>query len=188
MTVLKWILDNKDSIGWIAGSIFATYKFFILFYKKGWLPFKKWFDNIKYQLNNNGGKSLLDIIQKMDKNITSIKVRQEADFQLNPDCKFECAPDGRWIKVNDALCRLFGATDRQRLMGYSWVNFVKHNEQEQVRQHYDDGVETDNVITDTCTITNGVTNTDVSCSYTAYVKRDSETNEIINIFGIVTKI
>lgn len=182
MEVLKWINDHREAIAWYCGGAVAVYKAGGFLRVKVWLPLKKKWDNISYQLNNNGGKSLLDLIQKIDKNITQIKAAQDAEFQLNSDCKFECAPDGRWIRVNDSLCKLFEATDRQRLMGYSWINFVKSEQQEAVREHYENGVETDDVLAGDCTLANGQ-----ECSYIAYVKRNSETNEIISIFGIVNK-
>lgn len=67
-------------------------------------------------------------------------------------------------------------------MGYSWINFVKSEQQEAVREHYENGVETDDVLAGDCTLLSGQ-----ECSYIAYVKRNSETNEIISIFGIVNK-
>lgn len=197
MTIWKWVIDNREPLGWGCGAAVGTWKFLVFAYRKGLIPLRNFISEIKTglaELKPNGGGSMKDMAKsnqaaliKISKDITTMKATQEAEFQLNPDCKFECAPDGRCVKVNDAICRLFGATDNQRLLGFNWVSFVKLEEQERVRLHWENGVETDNVITDEYTVVNGITNAEQACSYIAYVKRNSETNDIISIFGIVNK-
>ena len=197
MTIWKWVIDNREPLGWGCGAAVGTWKFLVFAYKKCLLPFRAFLAEIKNalaELRPNGGGSMKDMaksnqiaLTKISKDITTMKATQEAEFQLNPDCKFECAPDGRCIKVNDAICRLFGASDNQKMLGFGWLNFVKPSEQDHARQIWEDAVETDNAINSSYTIVNAMTGEEVECTYIAYIKRNSETNEIISIFGIVNK-
>lgn len=197
MTVWNWVIENKEPLGWGCGAAVGTYRFGLFAYKKGLVPFRAFIAEVRAviaEFKPNGGGSLKDIsksnqsaLVKISKDISTMKATQEAEFQLNSDCKFECAPDGRCVKVNDAICRLFGASDTNKMLGFGWVSFIKENQRDHARQVWEDAVETDNAINSSYTIINGMTGEEVQCTYMAYIKRHSETNEIISIFGIVNK-
>ncbi len=202
--MLEWVVNHKETVALFVTYIGGMWGAFKILYKYVYKPIKLFLQRlvrVMSELENNGGGSMKDIlwqtkdnVGKIQKDITSIKAAQAANFQLSPDCIFECSIDGKCIMVNESLCRLYGA-DRQLFLGYGWTNFVvdeNDEDDEAVRREakvfWVSSVMTDNVINSEYTIRNGYTYEKVRCAYTAYVKRNQETGEIISIFGIVNKI
>lgn len=199
--MFTWVLNNLETItklGAYIGGMWAAFRFL---YTKAYKPSSAFITRMKgaiSELENNGGGSMKDILQqtkdkvgKVQRDISVMKAAMDANFQLSPDCIFQCAPpDGRCIMVNESICRLYGA-DREQLLGYGWTNFiddsVDEDAKETAKDYWKQAVISDNVINSQYTIINGFTGERIPCVYTAYVKRNGETNEIISIFGIVIK-
>ena len=186
MGITEWIIANKTNIGWVGGGIVATYKFLLVVYKKMYLPIKKQYDNLTYQMNNDSGKSLIDLAQRMDKNIEKLTAVSEGLLMLNDQAIFRCDIDGRCVFANQALCELYGAT-REDMLGHGWLNFIKQSEREDAKKNWENSVENDNQVNYQYTVINGHTFTEIKCKYTAVIKRD-EAHNIISILGIVSKI
>jgi PAS domain S-box-containing protein len=186
MIIWKWIIEHKEDMTWVAATLFATWKFLRLFWRKCWMPLKKKFDNLNYQLNNNGGKSLVDLAQKMDRNIDKLTAVSEGLLMLNDQCIFRCNDDGRCIFANQALCDLYGAS-REDMMGFGWLNFIKQSEREDAKHNWENAIENDNQVNYKYTVISGDTGEEIKCKYTAVIKRNDKF-EIISILGIVTRI
>lgn len=193
--MFTWVLNHKETLALIFTYIGGVWVAFRFVHRKWYKPTRAFLDRLKTvmsELENNGGGSMKDIVAqtrdkvgKMSKDVLIIKAAQDANFQLNPDCIFQCAPDGRCIMVNESICRLFGA-EREEMLGFGWTGFIHEDERDEARRFWKDSVITDNVINGEYLIVNGYTNEEIPCVYTAYVKRNSD-GEIISIFGIVNK-
>jgi len=193
--MFTWVLKHKETLALIFTYIGGAWAGFRFIHRKWYKPIKAFFDRLKRvmaELEDNGGGSTKDrvrnfsnLLLKISKDVSLIKAAQDANFQLNPDCIFQCAPDSRCIMVNESICRLFGA-ERDEMLGFGWTSFIHEDEREDAKKYWKDSVLTDNVINSEYTIVNGYTQEEIPCVYTAYVKRNSD-GEIISIFGIVNR-
>jgi len=113
----------------------------IVVYKKVIKPvikhFQQWYDmtdkidKIFEELTPNGGTSIKDKIDKIDKDLILYKEVQRALLQESEFAHFEMDADGNYIWVNRTYTRLVERTPSE-LMGHGWYNCVAQDEREAV--------------------------------------------------------
>lgn len=80
---------------------------------------------MRAELEFNGGSSVKDVVT-MDHGV------RIHEFRLQPRPGFICDEKGAFSEVTDALIRLVKETDRARLMGQNWRNFIYNEDVAQV--------------------------------------------------------
>lgn len=183
--MLDWILKNKENLAWGAGALIGTWRSFIYIRKRWYLPTIKLAQKVLYELNNNGGKSIKDLVEKTNKTVAKLAATNEAMLTISDECIFKCSPDGRCIFANESLCDLYGAS-HDEMMGYGWINFLAQDERDANEKNWKRAVENDTNISSEYTVVHGTTREKINCYYKAAIRRD-ETSAIISIIGIVKR-
>jgi PAS domain S-box-containing protein len=185
MGILEWIKNNKEIIAWGGGAIVAIYKFAALFYKRVWKPASVFIKKVDYEINNNGGKSIKDMMESANEMLIRISAMNDAMLAISDQNIYKCSSDGKCTFANDSLCDLYGAT-LEEMLGYGWINFIEPSEREATQKNWERAVEYDSSITAEYTIINGTTGEKIPCFYKAAIKRTKE-GKIISILGIVKR-
>ena len=185
MGILEWIKNNEEILVWAGGTIVAIYKFTILFYKRVYKPCYELLNKIKYEINNNGGKSIKDLVEKINESITKLSAMNDAMLSISEQCIFKCSSDGRCTFANESLCELYGAT-QEEMMGFGWINFLLQSERDDNEKNWKRAIENDSSVSSEYTVVHGITGEKIPCYYKAAIKRDS-TGKIVSILGIVHK-
>jgi len=74
-------------------------------------------ESMRAELDFNGGGSVKDVVT-MDHGV------RMHDFRLQPRPGFICDEKGAFSEVTDAMIRLVKETDRSRLLGQNWRNYI----------------------------------------------------------------
>jgi PAS domain S-box-containing protein len=77
---------------------------------------------IKQEVFANGGGSLRDSVDRIEKRIVTVEEKQNIYLKDARHGVFETDPSGRWIEVNRTLCRMVMCTENE-LIGKGWMNF-----------------------------------------------------------------
>jgi len=79
--------------------------------------------NIKKQVFPNGGGSVVDGLDRMERRIVAIEEKQNIYLMDVHHGLFEADTNGKWISVNRTLCRMLLCTEKE-LIGRGWMNFM----------------------------------------------------------------
>lgn len=185
MELLKWINDNREILAWWGALGLVLYKAIFFIRKKWYVPGKAFFEKVNYEINNNGGKSIKDLVEKTNVNLQKLLATQEAMLSISEQAIFKCNEDGDCTFANESLCELYGAA-MEDMLGFGWVNFIKESERDAAEKNWKRSIQHDRQITYSYTVVNGDTGKEIPCYYRAAIKRDAE-NKIISILGVVFK-
>ena len=97
---------------------------------------------------------------------------------------FKSDANGYCILANQALCHLYGTTQEQ-LLGLGWLNFIKEEDRERVKEEWKNIIESGTEITSSYTIINQFTDEEIPVRYRAIINRDND--KIISALGYVEK-
>lgn len=183
--MFKWIIEHKADMGWAAGAVLATAKSFIYVRKRWYIPSTLFFKKITYELNNNGGKSIKDLVEKTNTIVNKLAADGEAMRAISDECIFKCDENGMLTCANESMCDLYGAA-LEDMKGYGAVNFIKPSQQDEVLKRWERAIKHDSSILMEYTIIHGVTGVHQPCQLRAAIKRNPA-GQIISILGTISK-
>lgn len=131
---------------------------------------------------NGGDVTLRDKITNIAKDVKVIIGNSEASFYLSETPMFKNDANGYCTAANNALCKLFGATEED-MMGDGWLNFVVTEDRDRAGRYWHTQVQNNNVVIDSYVITPGGKGDKVQVRYKALVNR-SFNGEPISMVGI----
>ena len=131
------------------------------------------------------GGSIKDQVKEISKDVKTIRVEKDATFLLAKEPMFKNDANGYCILANQALCHLYGTTQEQ-LLGLGWLNFIKEEDRERVKEEWKNIIESGTEITSSHTIINQFTDEEIPVRYRAIINRDND--KIISALGYVEKI
>lgn len=117
---------------------------------------------IQAELKPNGGTSLRDAVNEIRHMASVADVRSHLSREVCPYAMYECAPDGKCIWVNEALCQLFGL-DAEDALGYGWLQSVSDAERSTTMFLWQEAVVKDIPWSTVFTIVNQRTGAQVRC-------------------------
>jgi PAS domain S-box-containing protein len=91
--------------------------------------------NLANDFKPNGGNSLRDVINRIDKNTEGANSRLWITLELTPHAYYESDETGKYVKANKNWSQLNGLQLTEAL-GYGWINSVKEDERERVREEW----------------------------------------------------
>jgi hypothetical protein len=119
-------------------------------------------DDINYELKPNSGRSLRDVVNRMESRIAAIEDRidlklsvhaevlaelQRIKFRLRSDAdalpnvaQFECSADGRCEWVSARWLEWGEMHDRSAAIGFGWVNGIHPEDRAMVRKEWESAV------------------------------------------------
>lgn len=83
----------------------------------------------------NGGNSLRDVINRIDKNTEGANSRLWITLELTPHAYYESDELGKYTKINKNWTQVHGLQMAEAL-GHGWINSVKEDERERVRDEW----------------------------------------------------
>lgn len=107
--------------------------------------------NVYWQLQPNGGASLVD---KVTQSVAKLEVIEAVQFQLlnhSPDAYYICDQQGECTYANAALCAMFGLA-RENMLGRGWLTAISEDERLEVWQEWQRCVQAEIPYSNTYTI------------------------------------
>jgi len=197
--LVNWIIDNWKEIAGILTGAWLLIAGGIKFYKcvmSFVVPVRKWVRDINlalFQLKNNGGSSVKDLVCKTNENVELLvqKVeiimgRQVAMLHECTSPMYECNADGDLIDVNRAWSEMTGLS-KDDAVGQGWKKIIFREDLEYVIKLGQDFVENGETFNDTFTMKNYITKEVFKVQSTA-TKVLNKDGKIISIIGAVNKI
>jgi PAS domain S-box-containing protein len=124
-----------------ATALSATIAVSVLLYRKGIKPmvaFLRNYTSTVYKINAifeeitpNGGTSIKDKIDRIDRQVTLVNERQKASSADFPDALFETDPEGNCYWINRTYARMVKRLPSE-LMGRGWQNAIAQEDREEV--------------------------------------------------------
>lgn len=189
-------LFHKKLIGWIA-TLFSH----ILVKTKKILDLKVTcpvpgiqhaLDEIRAELKPNGGSSLRDAVNKIDKRtrnmeiaITTLQASHEALTEVVDVPFFRADSQGSTIYCSSALCRLAGMTSPREYMGINWLTFVHPDDLEHVKSNWLSAVNDGRIYIGSFRIVNPYNGKSYEITEKATPVRDDQ-NHILGWEGVIT--
>lgn len=186
----------------IIGSIGATFKVFIPFYKTS----KRLVENIERidsELKTNGGSSLRDAVNRSEKvlsdlsqktdvlhtEILSINARQWALVATQRDPVFETDRDGSVLRVNAVFSNLV-ERDLESIKGNGWENFIDPDQRDRVIREWETAIEKLRAFEYDFTVIGHITNTryNVKCIANPYYDHEGDIIGYIGRYIEVAKV
>jgi len=143
---------SQNLVGVVAGAG-AIGTIYLFISKKIYIPAKNYFksisdsvgqipainsriSDISKELSTNGGLSIKDSVNRIDKNMYYLEQRQKAILTSSKQiCYFETDNHGNLTTVNRLYQRLTNRTIEE-LMGYGWLNIIEESDREKVRTEW----------------------------------------------------
>ena len=97
-------------------------------------------DSLVAELRPNGGKSLRDLVEKINENTTYNREYVRATLDNDMQMIFETDSKGEYVWVNDTYGRYTGKQEHD-LMGYGWINTVCSSDRIRVRDEWESCIE-----------------------------------------------
>jgi PAS domain S-box-containing protein len=147
------ILTNYSALATAIGTGLAA---LIFIYKKVvqpmWQAFKNYtdmsnkIDKIFTEITPNGGTSIKDKVDKIDKDLVLVRERQRALMADDKDAMFETDLNGNCNWVNRTYTRLVQRNPSE-LMGHGWVNAIAQEDRDAIVQGWYKSVKEDREFT-----------------------------------------
>lgn len=97
-------------------------------------------DSLVAELRPNGGKSLRDLVEKINENTTYNREYVRATLDNDIQMIFETDTSGEYVWVNNTYGRYTGKQEHD-LMGYGWINTVCSSDRIRVREEWESCIE-----------------------------------------------
>jgi len=97
-------------------------------------------DSLVAELRPNGGKSLRDLVEKINENTTYNREYVRATLDNDIQMIFETNSLGEYVWVNDTYGRYTGKQEHD-LMGYGWINTVCSADRMRIRDEWESCIE-----------------------------------------------
>ena len=97
-------------------------------------------DSLVAELRPNGGKSLRDLVEKINENTTYNREYVRATLDNDVQMIYETDPKGEYVWVNDTYGRYTGKQEHD-LMGYGWLNTIPSDQRQRVRFEWESCIE-----------------------------------------------
>ena len=170
--LMTWLKDNWATVLWIVGGIWASVKSVFAAYK--------WYNSkatpVRAWIKKMGNAADL---------ITGIAGRQSNMWELSDIAMFETDAEGYCIRVNQALCNLYGAT-KEQMIGTGWLQFIIESEDE--KEFWLQAMLHDNEVDREYTVNVGKRKDNPKkCRYNAIINRDPQ-GQVINVMGKVYEL
>jgi PAS domain-containing protein len=144
-------------------------------------------NEIKLQLRTNGGTSLKDAVNRIEKavgevrsDVAILKGRESARMYLDSQPTFECDAQGFATALNKSLLDILGL-EIDEAIGYGWLKAVKPMDQDRVVREWEMSVRNGREFNSNYTLVNQVTHKETKVHGRARIERDKE--DIIFIIG-----
>jgi len=124
------------------GILVGTRKFYIHYVKPALQPFSSLpyeVNLIKEQLENTGGQSLKDVIDRIDNKVSQINQRHKLITSSLGLAMFEADADGKTIYVNKEWCEMTGLLPNES-KGNGWINGVDPKDRQRVWKEWNDAI------------------------------------------------
>ncbi len=123
--------DALEVVKWIATTALIP----------GFLWIKKYMQSSKDHRTNiqQGIQDLTIAVTEIKKTVNTMKIMEEANFELNPLPLFVCDNRGLCIEVNDSLLRVFNA-DTEDMYEYGWLSFLHPDDLPRVKATWEEGI------------------------------------------------
>lgn len=142
---------------------------------------------IKLQLRTNGGTSLKDAVNRIEKklgevrsDISILKGRESARMYLDAQPTFECDANGYATALNKSLLTILGL-EIDEAIGYGWLKAVKPIDQDRVMREWEASVRNGREFSSYYTFVNATTHKENKVHGRARIERNKE--DIIFIIG-----
>lgn len=102
---------------------------------------KKYMSNSK-EHRKNVSVSLQKLIINVDEikaTVNTLKIMEEANFELSPLPLFVCDSRGLCFEVNESLLRIFKA-DNDDMYEYGWLSFIHPEDMARVKANWEEGI------------------------------------------------
>lgn len=97
-------------------------------------------DSLVAELRPNGGKSLRDLVEKINENTTYNREYVRATLDNDIQMIYETDPKGEYVWVNDTYGRYTGKQEHD-LLGYGWMSTIPSDERHRVRTEWESCIE-----------------------------------------------
>ena len=106
-------------------------------------------EQISRELGDNGGKSIKDSVNRIDRRTLMTDARQAALIASQPEAMFESDVTGHFTTANRALEDITGFS-RAHLTGMEWVNVIHPEDRFRVVKEWDHAIKDQRAWIDTC--------------------------------------
>lgn len=108
-------------------------------------------EQINKELGDNGGKSLKDSVNRIDRRTLMTDARQSALIAAQPEAMFEADLSGHFTSANRAFEDLTGFS-RAHLTGMEWVNAIHPEDRFRVVKEWDHAIKDQRAWMDNCRV------------------------------------
>lgn len=147
---------------------------------------------IKLQLRTNGGTSLKDAVNRIEKklgevreDVSILKGRESARMYLDAQPTFECDSNGYSTALNKSLLDILGL-EIDEAIGYGWLKAVKPIDQDRIQKEWESSVRNGREFNSYYTFVNQKTHKETKVHGRARIERSKE--DIIFIIGTCNPI
>lgn len=136
---------------------------------------------------NNQGKQeedikyLKELGDKFKKHIEYVSKKTDAHIYLSDHAMFICDWQGLCILANDAMCEMFGGSERE-MMGQGWLQFIHERDRDRVIRIWDQVKENNNAdFKMELRVIHGNTNEEVKCICHTIISRDRDRQIMVSV-------
>lgn len=154
---------------------------------------KKTIKEIQAELKPNGGSSLRDAINKIEKrvdeiseNLNSLKVSHEILSEVVGKPSFRSDSKGNILYWSDSLCRLCGISKANEYMGLKWLSFVHDDDRETIKEEWISTIKDQRMFLGKFKIINPYNSKVYSIIAKATPVHDDKSKKVIGWEGIIT--
>ena len=97
-------------------------------------------DSLVAELRPNGGKSLRDLVEKINENTTYNREYVRATLDNDIQMIYETDSKGEYVWINDTYSRYTGKQEHD-LLGYGWLNTIPSDQRQKVRDEWESCIE-----------------------------------------------
>lgn len=125
-------------------------------------------------------------IKGLEEKFMYVSKKSDGIIHLLPYPMFVCDKHGLCILANEALCNLFGGSERQ-LRGHGWLSFVHPDDKDKAQKVWDEAIDSYSDIKTNYRIIHGDTQEEITCTYHAIISRNDEQEVLVSVVRVNKK-